>query len=106
LDGQDLFLEIDSAYRAAQAMVEGGDGIAVGIQTLSKRLHESGRLKAVDGRRGKLKVRRILCNSRLEVLHLHADALEQPVAENPAQSAHLWAPRIARAALTTGTGSP
>jgi hypothetical protein len=48
MDGQDLFLDIDSAYRAAQAIVADGDGIAVGIQTLSKRLPESGRLKSID----------------------------------------------------------
>ena len=81
LDGQDLFLDIDSAYRAAQAMANNGDGIAVGVQTLVKRLHESGRLKSVDERRGKLKVRRIIDGSRLEILHLPADVLEHSVAE-------------------------
>jgi hypothetical protein len=73
LDGQDLFLDIDSAYRAAQAMVTDGDGIAVGILTLVKRLHEGGWLKSVDERRGRLKVRRMIDGRRLEVLHLHAN---------------------------------
>ena len=44
-------LDIDSAYRAANAMAADGDGIVVGVQTLIKRLHESGRLKSVDGQR-------------------------------------------------------
>jgi hypothetical protein len=81
LDGQDLFLDIDSAYRAANAMAADGDGIVVGVQTLVKRLHESGRLKSVDERRGKLKVRRILGGRRREVLHLHAGVLKYLVAE-------------------------
>ncbi len=81
LDGQDLFLDMDSAYRAAKAMAADGDGIVVGVQTLLRRLHESDRLKSIDERRGKLKVHRILCGSRLEVLHLPADVLEHSVGE-------------------------
>jgi hypothetical protein len=81
LDGQDLFLEVDSAYRAAQVMVADSDGIAVGIQTLSKRLHQSGRLKCIDERRGKLKVRCVIDGRRLEILHLPADVLEHSVGE-------------------------
>jgi hypothetical protein len=74
----DLFIDIDSAFHATQAMAADGDGIAVGVQTLIKRLHESGRLKSVDGQRGKLKVRLTIEGSRLEVLHLPADVLELP----------------------------
>jgi hypothetical protein len=70
LDGQGLFLDVDSAYQAAKAVAAGGDGIAVSVQTLVKRLHETGWLKSVDERRGKLKVRRMIEGSRLEVLHL------------------------------------
>jgi len=35
LDAQDLFLDIDSAYRAANAMAADGNGIAVGVPTLN-----------------------------------------------------------------------
>jgi hypothetical protein len=80
LDGQDLFLDIDSAYRVTQTAAAAVDGIAVGVQTLVKRLHESGRLKNVDERRGKLKVRRMIDGTRLQVLHLPADALELSIA--------------------------
>jgi hypothetical protein len=80
LDGEDLFLDIDSAYGVARAAAAGVDGIAVGIQTLIKRLHESGRLKSIDEKREKLKIRRVIDGSRLEVLHLHADVLERSVA--------------------------
>jgi hypothetical protein len=41
----------------------------VGIQTLIKRLHESGRLKIIDERREKLKIRRVIDGRRLEVFH-------------------------------------
>jgi hypothetical protein len=102
LDDRDLFLNIDSAYRAAQAMVTDGDGIAVGIQTLIKRLHESGRLKSIDERRAKLRVRRVIGGAWLEVLHLPAEVLEPSVAEKPAQSAH--ARRMACPVLTTRAG--
>ena len=81
LDGQDFFLDIDSAHRAAQAMANNGDGITVGVQTVVKRLHESGRLKSIDEQRCKLKVRRMIEGSRLEILHLPADVLGPSVAE-------------------------
>src|SRR6202011_4274845 len=81
LDGQDLFLDIDSAYGVARAAAAGGDGIAVAIQALIKRLHESGRLKSIDERREKLKIRRVIDGRRLEVLHLPADVLERSIVE-------------------------
>lgn len=62
-------------------MAADGDGIAVGIQTLIKRLHESGRLQSIDQQRGKLKVRRIIDGRRLEVLHLPADVLARSLTE-------------------------
>ena len=58
-----------------------GDGIAVGVQTLGKRLHEGGWLKSIDERRGKLKVRRMIDGRRLEVLHLPLDVMERSIAE-------------------------
>jgi hypothetical protein len=73
LDGQDLFLDIDSAYRAAQTMAADGDGIADGVLNLVKRLHEGGWLKSVDEQRGKLKIRRMIDGKRLQVLHLPAN---------------------------------
>jgi hypothetical protein len=69
LDGQDLFLDIDSACRAARVMASDRDAIAIGVQTLVKRLHE-GCLKTIAGQRGKLKVRRLIVGRPLEVLHL------------------------------------
>jgi hypothetical protein len=76
LDDAGLYLNINLAYMAAQAIASDKDSIVVGVQTLIKRVHESGRLKSVDERRGKLRVRRIIGGTRLEVLHLPADVLE------------------------------
>ena len=81
LDGENLFLDIDAAYGVARAAAAGVDGIAVGIQTLIKRLHQSGRLKSIDERREKLKIRRVIDGRRLEVLHLPADVLEHSIVE-------------------------
>jgi hypothetical protein len=50
-------------------------------KTLIKRLHESGRLKSIDERRGKLRVRRMIDGRRLEVLHLSANVLEHSIVE-------------------------
>jgi hypothetical protein len=82
LDSQDFFLDADSAYRAANAMATDGDGIAVGVQTLVRRLHETSRLKSIDEQRCKLKVHRMIEGKRLEVLHLRADALESVMEKN------------------------
>ena len=81
LDVEDFFLDIDSAYRVANAMAADGDRIAAGIPTLIKRLHESGRLQSIDQQRGKLKVRRMIDRRRLEVLHLRTDFLEPFMAD-------------------------
>jgi hypothetical protein len=75
-----FFLDIDSAYRAANSMAADGDRIAGGFPTLIKRLHESGRLQSIDQHRGKLNVRRMIDGRRLEVLHLRIDFLEHSVA--------------------------
>jgi hypothetical protein len=83
-----VLTDIDSAYRVARAAAAGVDGLAVGSQTLIKRLHKSGRLKSIDERREKLKIRRVIDGRRLEVLHLPADVLEHSIVEKPAQSAH------------------
>ena len=72
-------MNINLAYMAVRAIASDKDSIAVGVQTLIKRVHESGRLKSVDERRGKLRVRRIIEGSRLEVLHLPAGVLEHPI---------------------------
>jgi len=51
-----------------------------GIQTLIKRLHQSGRRKSIDERRETAQnPRRVIDGRRLEVLHLPADVLEHSI---------------------------
>jgi uncharacterized protein DUF3854 len=71
VDGDDLYLDADAAYRAAQAMaVE--NGIAVSVHTLTKRLHGAGMLASIQGK-GELKVRRTIeGREQTRVLHLRA----------------------------------
>jgi hypothetical protein len=69
------------AIYVARAAAADGDGLSVGVPTLMKRLHESGRLRSIDQQRGKLKVRRMIDGRRFEVLHLRTDFLEHSVAE-------------------------
>lgn len=89
LDRDDLYLEPDVAYAAAQRLARDGHGeaIAVGRQTLNKRLAERGILATTEQGRGKLTVRRQLGGRRRNVLHLRADSLDAGEAAQPAQAA-------------------
>jgi hypothetical protein len=73
--GNDLLLDPDAAYGAAQMLSrELGDSIPLTAKTLHKRLHERGLLQAIDQTRRTLTVRRTLEGRRRDVLHLRADA--------------------------------
>ncbi|MDP6495279.1 MAG: hypothetical protein QGI09_07660, partial [Dehalococcoidia bacterium] len=86
VDGEDLFLEPNASYAAAQQLASrGGDAIAVRPKTLHKRLHERGILAAVDEGRNTLTVRRSLGGGRRSVLHLHLAFL---IPQEPAQPDH------------------
>jgi hypothetical protein len=93
IDGEDVYLEPDAAFAAAQAVGQpGGDALAVTPQTLHRRLHERGLLASTDTVRQRLTVRRVLEKRRRSVLHVHARAfsLLAPPSGNtePAQPAH------------------
>jgi len=77
LDGDDLYLDADAAYRVVQGMaVE--NGIAVSVHTLAKRLHEAGMLASIQGK-GELKVRRTIeGREQTRVLHLRPTLLSLP----------------------------
>lgn len=76
LDGDDLFLEPTSAYRAVQqASRDLGDALAVTPQTLNKRLKEKGLLMSIDGNRETLTVRRTIAGTSKPVLHLRRGTL-------------------------------
>jgi hypothetical protein len=85
--GQDLFLDPDASFAAAQSMGrDTGDPLAVQPKTLHRRLAQAGLLQSVDEARGRLTVRRTLGGARRYVLHLSASVLEgavQPVHPEP-----------------------
>lgn len=77
LDGEDLFLDLDAAYAAAQTVgYKFGDSLTLTPRTLSKRLYERGLLRSTDTEsRETFKVRRTLEGRRREALHLAAALL-------------------------------
>lgn len=85
LDGDSLFLEPNAAWHAVQQFGSAsGTAIAIGAQTLWKRLDEAGMLvtKEQDVRQTR-SVRRTLAGARRQVLHLSRDALSPPAVAAP-----------------------
>lgn len=82
LDRDDLYLERDASYRAAQRMAGDGYGIEVKPFTLVRRLRERGLLGSVDKDRQVLTVRRTLEGRRCDVLHLRPEILGLPSPES------------------------
>jgi len=70
IDEDDIFLDLDAAYKASQCMTAGtGDGLTVGVTTLRKRLAEKGMLIRTSARES-LSVRRVLEGRLRKVVHL------------------------------------
>ncbi len=75
--GQDLFLDPDASFAAAQSMGrDTGDPLAVQPKTLHRRMQQAGLLQSVDAARHRLTVRRTLGGARRYVLHLSTSLLE------------------------------
>lgn len=74
-DGDDLYLDRDASYRAAQAMSAEGAGIEVSAATLARRLRDKHLLASTDPARQTLTVRRMLDGKQRDVLHLSANTL-------------------------------
>lgn len=78
LDGDDLYLEPDAAFAAAQRMGQGtGDPLSITAHTLRKRLHERGFLAStgLSSKRESLLIRRMIDGQRRNVLHLLRETL-------------------------------
>jgi hypothetical protein len=76
LDGDDLYLEPDASYAAAQAVGHKvGDALALTPHTLRKRLKEQRLLQSTDTTRQTITVRRRLGGQDLTVLHCNPKAL-------------------------------
>jgi hypothetical protein len=106
LDGDDLLIQADAGYAAAQQLAhEHGDSLPVSERTLRRRLHERGLLRTVGSRGGRvhLTVRRTVAGARWEVLHLSADSLSMAEASAPSAPPATGAQRCG--AQTGGTGA-
>jgi hypothetical protein len=85
--GDDLFLDPDAAYAAAQVLGRDlRDTIALTPTTLHKRLNERGLLQAIDRSRETLTVRKMLEGERRDVLHIRADALFPETEQSPLET--------------------
>ncbi len=73
--GDDLYLEPDASYKAAQAMASDGNGLTVGSYTLRRRLKEAGLLSSTAEGRHLLTIRKQIAGHRQEVLHLKVSVL-------------------------------
>ncbi len=76
IDGEDLLLEPEAAYAAAQHMaVEQGESLSVSPQVLRRRVRDRGLLLSIDIARETLTVRRVVDGVSRNVLHLRADVV-------------------------------
>jgi hypothetical protein len=107
--GEDLYLEPEASYMAAQQLArDQGDALPVSPRTLRKRLKERGLLAEADTERQVLTVRRTLEGQRRDVLHLSAGLLSAEKPDQPDQhdgateQASTYAGRVAGTNSTNG----
>ncbi len=74
IDGDDVYLQPDAAYRCAHTMASNGEGLTVASKTLWKRLKEAELLASVGGDDRQM-VRKQIGQTRPRVLHLKAEKL-------------------------------
>lgn len=80
-DGDQLYLDREVAFAEVQKLGrDGGEGLAITAQTLTKRLKERGLLASTEQKRQTLTVRRVLEGQQRNVLHLRASTIA-PVGE-------------------------
>jgi hypothetical protein len=88
LAGDDLYLEPEASYAAAQRLAEtGGELLPVSRRALHRRLNEENLLVGTEPKRGALTVRRVLDGQRRDVLHLRAGSLTAPQSDHADQGA-------------------
>jgi hypothetical protein len=92
VDGDDLYLDLTSAYKAAQEMASDTEHIPVSTKTLSKRLNEAGHLRTTEKGRDRLTIRKSIAGKRINVLHLAlgvitGQAQSAPTAQDQPQDA-------------------
>ena len=74
-NGENLYLDYTSAYKAAQSMAGDTDRLAVTSNTLLKRLADRGHLVSRESKRSRHTIRRTLQGERREVAHVRMSSL-------------------------------
>jgi hypothetical protein len=77
IDGDNVYLDPDAAYKAAREMAVDGSGVSISVETLKRRLKDQGLLAStdLDTKRRSVCVRRTIEGRRREVLHFLASTL-------------------------------
>jgi hypothetical protein len=89
VEGNDLYLEPDTAFAVAQRIGhDHGEGLSIAGRTLHKRLAERGLLATTDQSRGRLTVRRTIAGQRRTLLHLAVPVFLAPEPAQSSQSSH------------------
>jgi len=71
LEGDDVFLNSDAAYKAAQVIAKDlGEPLAITLTTLLRRLRDRGSIATTDLKRQTLTIRKVLEGVRREMLHM------------------------------------
>jgi hypothetical protein len=90
IDGDDIYLEFHSAFRAAQVMSSETTRLSIAPDTLKSRLDDRGMLMSRDEARQRFTVRRTIEGTRREVVHIASVHLGLP--SQPSQPSHLALP--------------
>jgi hypothetical protein len=75
LDGENVYLDLNAAHRAAQRAAGSGEGISVGVKTLARRLSEKELLMTDADDPTHLTVRRTVEGKRRRLHQIHSGAL-------------------------------
>jgi hypothetical protein len=82
LDADHIYLEPAAAFRVVRlAARDSGDAFAISEATLRRRLRDKGLLASTDEKRQTLTIRRIICGSAQDVLHLHRSTVLPEVSD-------------------------
>ena len=104
LNGDDLYLDPDAAFAAAQRLArDQGGTLTITAQTLWKRMADQGKLISREGARQRNTVRKIIGDKRRTVIHLSASGLicsktgpTGPTGPRPSGINGLWAGNLGR----------
>jgi bifunctional DNA primase/polymerase-like protein len=72
IEGNDVYLQPDAAYKMAQSMGTNGEGLTISSRTLWRRMKEEGLLATRDAARETNTIRKTVCAKSEDVIHVYA----------------------------------